>query len=248
MNFFNLIDSDINEIKGKIISVIGGGGKSTLLQKLGAELVKKKLKVILTTTTKMQWAPNVGLVLTKGNQNFDPELKVMLEEQGIVLVASDYYKSREKLIGVHYQFLNKLKRRADVVIVEADGSRQRSLKTHKEDEPVISSKTKAAIIICGADVVGEPLTEKIVHRAKLFAQKWNLPMGTTLTPEIIAKELLSPHSYLRNIPIKASISILINKADQNSIGAKLLAEHLTRKCRYPIFVGSLKKNQLKNII
>ncbi|MCH7523466.1 MAG: hypothetical protein IIC74_00295, partial [Bacteroidetes bacterium] len=94
-------------------------------------------------------------------------------------------------------------------------------------------------------VVGAQLDEKNVHRAELFSHKWELPFGTRLTPEIIARELLSPFSYLKNIPLYANVSILINKADKNAVGGKLLAEKLLTKCTYPIFLGSLKNNTLE---
>jgi probable selenium-dependent hydroxylase accessory protein YqeC len=103
------------------------------------------------------------------------------------------------------------------------------------------------IIICGANVVGAPLNTETVHRAELFSQKWNLPFGTVITPEIIANELLSPHSYLRNIPLRAEVRILINQCDKNPIGGRLLAEHLMRKCQYPVYLGSIQQTKLERI-
>lgn len=247
MHFYSLIDSDINKIKNQAISIIGGGGKSSLLEKLGKELVERKLRVILTTTTKIQPLPKIALVLQSKNGNYLTELKTILHELSIALVAKEFYKEKNKLIGVNQPSVSQLKKQADVVLIEADGSRQRGLKTHKEHEPVIPVASESVIIICGADMVGEPLSEKTVHRAELFSKKWDLPMGTVLTPEIIARELLSPYSYLKNIPINANVAVFINKSDKNAVGAKLLAEKLLRNCKYPVFLGSLKNNQLDRI-
>lgn len=246
MPFYEIIDTDLNRIKGKTISIIGGGGKSTLLQQIGKELVEKDFRVILTTTTKLQPLPNIGLVLQNGNQKFISELRLILKELRIALVAREFYQE-DKLRGVGPAFAGELKKFADVVLIEADGSRQRPLKTHKEYEPVIPVTTDSVIIICGAEVVGQPLNESNVHRYELFAQKWGIPFDTVLTPEIIVKELLSPYGYLSNIPIHSNISILINKADKNPIGAKTLAETLAQKCDYPIFLGSLEENLLERI-
>lgn len=246
MPFYEIIDTNLDHIKGKTISIIGGGGKSTLLQCLGKELVERDFKVILTTTTKLQPLPNMGLVLQNGNQKFLTELKIILDELKIALVARGFYKE-DKLRGLNPVLAGELKKFADVVLIEADGSRQRPLKTHKEHEPVIPTMTDSAIILCGAEVVNQPLNEYSVHRFELFAQKWGIPFDTVLTPEIISKELLSPYGYLRNIPIQSDISIFINKIDKNATGAKALAETLAQKCDYPVFLGSLKENLLERV-
>lgn len=246
MKFYQIIHDDLSELRGQVVSIIGGGGKSSLLLRIGEELVKENLKVILTSTTKLQAFPEMGLVLTGENQNFVSQLKLMLDKIKIALVAQEYYKA-ETLKGLHKLAVQQLTKYADIVLVEADGCRQRPLKTHRDYEPPIPPTTNTVIIISGANAVGERLTEKTVHRTELFAQKWNLPDGTLLTPEIISQELLSPHSYLRNIPIQARVRFLINKSDTNSIGGKLLAEHLMRKCSYPVFLGSVTNHELKRI-
>ncbi|NIR49338.1 putative selenium-dependent hydroxylase accessory protein YqeC [candidate division KSB1 bacterium] len=245
MKFYEIIHRDLKKIKGQVISIIGGGGKTSLLYKIGKELAKRNFKVILTTTTKLPPQLGTGLALT-GNGNFDSELSVLLNENNIVLVAEEYYK-KDALKGLSRSAVSRLGHYADIVLVEADGCRRRSLKTHKEYEPPIPAATNTVIIICGANVVGQPLNEDTVHRWELFSQKWNLPCGTVLTPEVISNELLSPYSYFRNIPLKAEIRLFVNKTDANSIGGKLLADHLITRCSYPVFSGSITENTLHRV-
>lgn len=247
MDFVNLIGTEPERPRGHIVAIIGGGGKTTLLERLGDDLVSRGLRVILTTTTKMQNPPGVPLVLQDETQTFIASTRATLEKKGLVAVAKDYYKSRTNLLGINQGYVSELRRFADVIVVEADGCRQRSLKTHKEYEPVIPLMTTCTIIICGADVVGAQLSDKTVHRAQLFAEKWDLALNSILTPEIIARELLSSDSYLRHVPLKADITYYVNKADKNAIGAKLLAEHLMTKTSHPVYFGSLKKNTLTRV-
>lgn len=247
MKFHSLINYDIDRVKNQTVSIIGGGGKSTLLKRLAKELTAEKIKVVLTSTTKFQPFPKIGIVLQESHGDYLSETSELLNKLNVALVAKEFYKERNTLIGVDKQTVVELKKISDTVLIEADGSRQRCLKTHKEYEPVIPSISQTVIIICGADVVGAQLDEKNVHRAELFSQKWELPLGTRLTPEIIARELLSPFSYLKNIPLYANVSILINKADKNAVGGKLLAEKLLTKCSYPIFLGSLKNKTLERV-
>ncbi len=246
MKFYKIIHPDIRKLRGQVVSFIGGGGKSTLLHRIGRELARKDLKVILTTTTKMQVFPNTGLVLQQEREDYLDELQVLLEELGIVIVAKDYYKA-DTLSGVNTQSVQMLKRLADVVLIEADGSRQRPLKTHKLYEPPIPIITNTVVVLCAAEVVGKPLSNSTVHRAELFSEKWHLPMGTKLTPEIVANELLSAESYLKNVPIDARVAYFVNKEDKNEIGGRLLAEHLMRRCDFPVYLGSLRKKRYRAI-
>ncbi len=248
MNFFNLIDPDISKIKGQVVSIIGGGGKTSLMQKIAEELLDENLDVILTTTTRIEPLESVCLVLQKDNPNFIAEIKALLMEMSIAMVASDYYKEGERLIGIDKIFVHKLKELADVVLVEADGSRQKGLKAHKKDEPVIPTNSDSVIMVCAADVVGAALNDDSVHRAALFSEKWSIPFNTALTPGIISQELISLNGYRKNIPQGASISILVNKSDLNFEGGKSLVENLVRYGDCKIFLGSLKENRLEQIV
>ncbi|MFQ5648690.1 MAG: selenium cofactor biosynthesis protein YqeC [bacterium] len=246
MQLAALIDSR-NAPANQVVAIIGGGGKSTLMDKLSRELIERNLRVVLTSTTKFQVSSRIATVLQTESRDYLSEVESWLQTSKLAAVAKDSYQEKNRLLGVSQQTVSELRTKSDIVLVEADGARQRPLKTHKEYEPVIPGDCTSVIIICGAEAVGQPLSDKWVHRAELFARKWDLKMGTTLTPEIIARELISPYSYLKNIPIHAHIAIFINKSDKNAIGGRLLAENLRRKCEYPVFLGSLKKNQLQSI-
>lgn len=243
MAFYSLLTPLLNNFKGCVVSVIGGGGKSSLLQKLGRELVDQNLKVVLTTTTKIEQLPNIGLVLLEGNENFKAELNFMLHDLKIVLAAKKRY-SENSLLGMDPLSIRKFKKYADVVLVKADGSKQRPFKTHAEHEPNIPPVSDMVIMVIGADAIHKPLDDKTVHRAELFSKKWKMDLGAKLTRKIIAMELLSPEGYLRNVPIGSRISIFINKTDLNFDGARSLASYLTKKCDHPVFWGSIKENSI----
>lgn len=245
MTFCALIEPK-KKAKGQIVSVIGGGGKSSLLQILGEELKARNFRVILTSTTKIEHFAHTGLVLLQDNKNALSELRHILNERRVALVAQKPYKGN-KLLGITPRVLSKLKDLADAILVEADGSRQRPLKTHKANEPVVPAKASTVIIIVGAEVVNQRLSDQTVHRAELFSKKWAVTIGATLTPETIARELLSPQGYLRNIPLDSRVVILINKSDLNLEGGTSLAKLLAKDGRYPVFLGSLKENSILQI-
>ena len=247
MPFYSLLDPPINSFKGQIISVIGGGGKSSLLKKIGRELVKLNLKVILTTTTKIEPFPNTAVVLLQGRgEDIREELTYMLDELKIIMVAKKRYHG-DKLVGVNPEVVQKFKKYANIVLVEADGARQRPFKTHMPHEPVIPAATDKVIIVIGSEIVHKPLNDETVHRADLFAKKWNMELEAKLTRKIIAKELLSTAGYIRKIPLTSNVAIFINKTDLNLDRAKSLAEYLMKKCDYPIFLGSIKNNSIVQV-
>lgn len=248
MQFAALVHSYQNVFSKRLIAIVGGGGKSTLMQQLCREFVAQESRVIVTSTTKFQVPSKLELVLQSETPDYVSAVQHFLDKSSAVGLASEAYKDKNRLNGVSRQSVTEVRKFADVILVEADGSRQRPLKTHKEYEPPIPNESTHVIIICGAEVVGQALNDKTVHRAELFARKWDMRQGDTLTPEVVARELLSPYSYFKNIPIHANITIFINKADKNPIGAKLLAEKLIKRCDFPVFVGSLKKNQLQRIV
>ncbi|TDI91662.1 MAG: putative selenium-dependent hydroxylase accessory protein YqeC [Caldithrix sp.] len=247
MPFYSLLDPPINSFKGQIISVIGGGGKSSLLKKIGQELVKLNLKVILTTTTKIEPFPNTAVVLLQGRgEDIREELTYMLDELKIIMVAKKRYHGN-KLVGVNPEVVQKFKKYANIVLVEADGARQRPFKTHMPHEPVIPAATDKVIIVIGSEIVHKPLNDETVHRADLFAKKWNMELEAKLTRKIIAKELLSTAGYIGKIPLTSNVAIFINKTDLNLDRAKSLAEYLMKKCDYPIFLGSIKNNSIVQV-
>ena len=246
MHFYEIIANNLNQMQGQIISFIGGGGKTSLALQIGNELAGKGFKVIVTTTTKIESVPGVPLVLVKDNFMFEQQLESTLKKSKLVMVADRPYKA-DKLMGLAKHALSMLLSYADLVLVESDGSRQRSLKTHKDREPVIPSKSTTVAIVCGADVVGKKLEDGNVHRAALFSEKWKIKPGSRLTAEIIASELLSPNGYLKNIPLRAQIVLFVNKADTDMGAGQLLANKLQEMSDYPVYLGSPRSKFLTRV-
>jgi len=149
----------------------------------------------------------------------------MLDEFKIVMVAKDRYK-KDKLVGVDAEIVGKFKKYANIVLVEADGARQRPFKTHMPHEPVIPAATDKVIMVIGSEIVHQPLNDETVHRAELFAKKWNMALGAKLTRKIIAKELLSTAGYTRKIPLTSNVAIFLNKFPHRPISRNPLSSGL----------------------
>jgi probable selenium-dependent hydroxylase accessory protein YqeC len=101
---------------------------------------------------------------------------------------------------------------ADSIIVEADGSRGRSLKTFAAHEPRLPSATTTAVLVAGLDVVGEPLTDVHVHRADAFAATLGCVPGSELTPSVVADALRDQTAAVRRLSA-SRVVVLLNKLD-----------------------------------
>jgi len=117
-----------------------------------------------------------------------------------------------KLQGIIPEWVDELSSLADVsfLIVEADGAAGRSLKAPREGEPVLPQITTLLIPVVGIDVLGCPLDEQHVFRSEIAARILNVPFGSTVTEEMIARLLAE---IIKSRPQEARVIPFINKVD-----------------------------------
>ena len=128
-----------------VISVTGAGGKTSLIFAWARELAAAGKSVIITTTTHM----------------YRPE---HMEEDGIRIVVSDDPERPDKVMAPPADILDSLRETADVVLIEADGSRRMPLKWPAEWEPVIPDYTDYTVCVAGLSALGRR-TSDVVYRA-----------------------------------------------------------------------------------
>jgi len=197
----------------EVISLVGGGGKTTLLFALGHELAAHRKGVILTTTTKIREpaVSSFGFFLA-------PHLSAMMEwigqnrERHPFLLVGRERLANGKLQGVPPQWVDKIYslEGVSVIVVEADGAAGRPLKAPREGEPVVPDCTTLLIPVLGIDGLGCPLDEHYVFRSEIAARLLHRPMGSIVTTEIIASLVAEA---VKNRPKGAIVIPFINKID-----------------------------------
>jgi molybdenum cofactor cytidylyltransferase len=117
------------------------------------------------------------------------------------------------------------------ILNEADGSRMRPFKAPAGHEPVIPVETTLVVIVVGADILGKPLDADHVHRPELVAALCGVPLGTRITPEIVARVLTHPEGGRKGVPVGARVVALINKVESlpDRTAARETAECLLRE-------------------
>ena len=208
------LDALLDLSKCRVISITGGGGKTSLMLALGRHFAKSGLTLITTTTrifppeedgsfVSMTVSPS-ALIKRMAEYGASPRLIVAARE-----------KAGEKLSGYSPQEITSFigEQGPAKIIIEADGSRGLSLKAYEEWEPPITTSTDCQIIVLGADVFIEPLSFANTFRLDKLQERFPLPSGRALSLESCAAILSDRHGYLKNSPEKARRVLLINKCD-----------------------------------
>ena len=171
----------------KCISVIGSGGKTTLLRYLAGRLPGT---VILTTSTHIFPFPGIPLVETsekdsgKSPDRILAEIREALSRSRVICLGQP--EPSGKLASpadiVPFELLLP---EADHVLIEADGAAGRPLKAHRPWEPVIPACSAMTVCVVGASGIGKPVSQAC-HCPELFASLAGISPGSPVEPEHIA--------------------------------------------------------------
>ena len=199
----------------EIISLVGGGGKTTVMFALAHELAAGGSRVITTTTTKIMIPSpreSAHIILAPDEKELVARAQRELGNHNLITVATAKLPSG-KLDSISLETVAALAetKKADYIIIEADGAAHRPLKAPRENEPVISPLTTLVIAVIGVDALEQKLTEDYVFRAELAAKLLEVPPGTTITPVLIAKLITLPAGITKGSPETARIVPFLNK-------------------------------------
>lgn len=213
MIIHKLFDIDIE--KKELLSFIGAGGKTTTIFKLGNELKKLGKKVLITTTTAIYYPQKdtYDQIFVDNNINILKKFD-SIKNASITIIGSDVSKEN-KLLGIKKEILDEIYKENifDFILVEADGSKRKTIKCPADHEPVIPYSTNKTIGIIGLDAIGMKINEDNVHRAKLFKEITNSKINDIINEEIILRLIINNKGLFKGVPKKSKKYILLNKMD-----------------------------------
>lgn len=137
---------------GRIVSLVGGGGKTTLMYFMAKTCAGEGKKVLVTTTTHI-FAPAARYYAADADQ------ARALWAQGSFAVIGTPVPEKGKLKAPDARLLDPLMEEADVVFIEADGSKHCPIKVPREGEPVFHDRSDLVIAVMGLSAIGKPLYE-----------------------------------------------------------------------------------------
>jgi len=121
------------------------------------------------------------------------------------------------------------------ILVKADGARMREFKAPSDREPQLPPTASTVVPIASAHVVGEPLTDDIVHRVDEVAAITGLDPGDVIHPQDVAAVLASDRGGLKDVPADATAIPLLNMVDDAGLetSARAVAEAIHDRADVP---------------
>ena len=191
-----------------IIALVGSGGKTTLLKKMANEFRNEGKKVFVTTTTHM--FAEAGTLLTD-----DAEVIIQhLQRDGYVMAG---VPEGEKIKALSIETYHRVCEYADVVLVEADGSKRLPLKFPNSTEPVIPDNVDEIIVVCGLFAIGQP-ARAVCHRLELVKNCLQIEDDTVMTAELVQKLVMNGYieplrkKYPNDIPLDKEFYLWLEEA------------------------------------
>ncbi|GAB4264149.1 MAG: selenium cofactor biosynthesis protein YqeC [Deferrisomatales bacterium] len=201
--------------RGDLVSLVGGGGKTTLMYRLVAELRAGGLCAAAATTTKIQ-VPDPGaarLVCAARYEAAAEALSAPGDRRTPVLGRE--VLGGGKVDGVPPEWCDRLvgEGRVDALVVEADGAGRRPVKAPEAWEPVVPAGTTVFVAVVGLSALGRAVDGDRVFRPERVREVTGLGPGAPLDPEALARLLASPGGLAKGCPDGARAVAFLNQAD-----------------------------------
>lgn len=187
----------------KVICLVGAGGKTTIMYELATKYAGLGKKVVVTTSThiwepKSCYASNIAEVRA-------------LWQAGNYAVAGQREAGTGKLVGLTGGELTQYEAEADVVLVEADGAKNKPCKVPRAGEPVILPECDTVIGVVGLDALGCSIESTCFRVAEVCAL-----LGVTaehvLTEADLVSILLSEQGTRKAVGTR-KYYVVLNKCD-----------------------------------
>lgn len=190
----------------KIISLVGAGGKTTLMYRLATEAAKCGKRVIVSTTT--------HIICPKNNYAADLESVGKLWSEGkYAVIGNEEAKEGDapnKLIFPERTFYESVKKKADIILLEADGAKRLPCKVPAAHEPVII-ESDMVIGVMGMSAIGQQLRECCFRF--LENGKWLHVNEDAKLTEDIAAIILSSDKGTRKAVKNREYIVVLNQCD-----------------------------------
>lgn len=215
-----------------IVSLVGGGGKTTLMWRLAKELVKKDKKVLVTTTTHIQTPTDEETHHLCISDDLDKVIATMNKKlkNGQIFSVGSGFKG-EKMVGIDPAWVERLSSYVDYILIEADGARRLPFKAPAAHEPVIPADSTTVVSVVGIDALGKTLNEENVCRSQRVSEISGTAIGEEITVNTIASVMVSDEGGRKLLPSGARWVVCINKVDdlERLQSADMVAKYILAK-------------------
>ncbi len=235
-----------------VVSLVGAGGKTSLMFKLARELSLTGESVLTTTTTKIH-EPRPDqcpcVIVSDSVAQLLDEARRLTGRHHHITMAHKRLPDEGKLIGIAPEAVDAIWRRHlfQWIVVEADGAAGRPLKAPADHEPVIADCTQCVVGLSGLSGVGQPITDQWVFRPERFAELAGMPQDSIVTEGAIASAFTHSKGLFGNASEHTTRIAFLNQADtpeKFAVGqriARLLTEKADSGLKR-VVIGQLRKD------
>jgi probable selenium-dependent hydroxylase accessory protein YqeC len=204
--------------KGGVISLVGAGGKTTLMFRLARELSGQGDAVLTTTTTKIYMPArqqSSAVIVAECAKEVLQQVRMHLKHHRHISAGSRILHFQDKLKGFPSSVIDDIWQSGIFrwIIVEADGAAGRPVKAPATHEPVVPKCTKWVVGMVGLEAVGKPINARWVFRPQLVSQITGLAGNAILTESAIVDLFIDQNGILKDAPAGAIRLAFLNQAD-----------------------------------
>ncbi len=201
-----------------LISVVGGGGKTSLIYRLAELLGYRGFSVGITTTTKMETNHPLSDVVTQWVVGNAPHGRSLFSHDNDGLCITQFARStgNDKLLGFSGETLDILKQDSpfDIIFVEADGSAGAPVKCPGTDEPVIPKSSDGVIVVFGLSSLGKTPSDQWIHRFERYKCFPNIDISKPISVDTYSTLVRSTEGLLRDVSEHTPFAVLCNQFDE----------------------------------
>lgn len=189
-----------------ILSLVGGGGKTTVIRRLQSEYEKQGVPNIVTTTTHIQRLDADWFL----NEPSIEKLEQILHTYGKVWMGRHANDLRIK--GFSEEFLEKVFSLNHSVFVEADGAKMFPCKAPESHEPVIPKETNLVVSMYGLDALNKKIKDTCFRPEKV-AKILGKTVEDDLTREDMVSLAIHHQGGRKAVTESMDYQVVLNKAD-----------------------------------
>lgn len=204
------------DTRAPIISLVGGGGKTTCVKAMASECCQKGINVVVATTTHMQMPHDEFLLDTEDMEAFSD----LMEREGQVWLGKrldpllqdpNMVKNKSRSLGI--EFVRRVCAESGFpVFIEADGARCLPCKVPADHEPVIVPETTHVLNVYGMDVLGKAFAES-VFRPELASAITGKSLCDPVEKKDILCLALDACGGRKGVLADMHYQVILNKAD-----------------------------------
>lgn len=224
-----------------VISIVGCGGKTTLMYLLANEL-KEDNKVLISTTTKI-FAPTNEEVdfLAIGDSEYS---FIKKNKRNGIYAYGKAISEENKLIGIEKENIKTLIKDFNYILLEADGSKRKPIKGWSDTEPLICEETNLTIGVMSLESLGLKINDSNVHRVNKFNELTDSSLEDTINVKHFIKVIFNKNGLFKYSKGKRILFLnkieMIDESDLNLLINEIAKRNKKDKLLNKIIYGSLK--------